>query len=139
MDLIKIKISAHKMTLLYSSPPLSTGLPRWLSSKESTCAAGDMGLIPGLGRPLKKEMATHSSVLAWKILWTEEPGDLQSTRSRVRHDWATARTPYPRWKYISKHPVDAWNHRYTLLYTKFFPTQGCMHAKSLLLCTTLRP
>jgi len=28
--------------------------------------------------PLKKEMATHSSILAWKILWTEKPGELQS-------------------------------------------------------------
>ena len=37
--------------------------------------------------PLEKEMATHSSTLAWKIPWTEEPGKLQSRRSqRVRHD-----------------------------------------------------
>ena len=37
--------------------------------------------------PLVKEMATHSSTLAWKILWTEEPGGLQSTGSpRVGHD-----------------------------------------------------
>ena len=37
--------------------------------------------------PLEKEMATHCSTLAWKILWTEEPGGLQSTGSqRVRHD-----------------------------------------------------
>ena len=37
--------------------------------------------------PLKKEMATHSSILAWKIPWTEEPGGLQSVESqRVRHD-----------------------------------------------------
>ena len=37
--------------------------------------------------PLEKEMATHSSILAWKIPWTEEPGELQSTESqRVRHD-----------------------------------------------------
>ena len=36
--------------------------------------------------PLKKEMATHSSILDWKILWTDEPGGLQSTGSqRVRH------------------------------------------------------
>ena len=38
---------------------------------------------------LEKEMATHSSILAWKIPWTEEPGGLQSKGSqRVRHDWA---------------------------------------------------
>ena len=37
--------------------------------------------------PLEKEMATHSSFPAWKILWTEEPGGLQSMGSqRVRHD-----------------------------------------------------
>ena len=49
---------------------------------------GDVSLIPGSGRiPLEKEMATHSSILAWKIPWTEEPGGLQSRRSpRVGHD-----------------------------------------------------
>ena len=37
--------------------------------------------------PLEKEMASHSSILAWKISWTEEPGGLQSMGSqRVRHD-----------------------------------------------------
>ena len=40
--------------------------------------------------PLEKEMAAHSSILAWKISWTEEPGGLQSVGSqRVGHDWAT--------------------------------------------------
>ena len=39
----------------------------------------------------EKAMATHSSTLAWKIPWTEEPGGLQSMRwRRVRHDWATS-------------------------------------------------
>ena len=41
--------------------------------KASAYNAGDLGSIPGLGRPLEKEMATHSSILAWKIPWTEEP------------------------------------------------------------------
>ena len=37
--------------------------------------------------PLEEEMATHSSFLAWRILWTEKPGELQSTGSqKVRHD-----------------------------------------------------
>ena len=41
--------------------------------------------------PLEKEMATHSSILAWKIPWTEEPGGLQSMGlQRVRHDWSTS-------------------------------------------------
>ena len=40
---------------------------------------------------LEKEMATHSSTLAWKIPWTEEPGRLQSTGlQRVGHNWATS-------------------------------------------------
>ena len=41
--------------------------------------------------PLEKEMAIHSSTLAWKIPWTEEPDRLQSTGSqRVGHDWPTS-------------------------------------------------
>ena len=41
--------------------------------------------------PLEKEMETHSSTLAWKILWTKEPGRLQSMGSqRGRHDWASS-------------------------------------------------
>ena len=44
--------------------------------------------------PLEKGMATHSSILAWRIPWTEEPGGLQSMGSqRVRHDWATNTYP----------------------------------------------
>ena len=41
----------------------------------------------GWEEPLEKEMATHSSILAWRIPWTEEPGDLQSSGSqRVGHN-----------------------------------------------------
>ena len=45
--------------------------------------------VPSLGRkdPLEKEIATHSSILAWRIPWTEEPGGPQSMGSqRARHD-----------------------------------------------------
>ena len=53
--------------------------------KESACNAGDASLIPGLEDPLEKEMETCSSILAWRIVWTEEPGVLQSMGSqRVR-------------------------------------------------------
>ena len=48
--------------------------------------------VPSLGweDPLEKEIATHSSILGWKISWTEEPGGLQSMGlQRVGHDWAT--------------------------------------------------
>ena len=44
-------------------------------------------LFPGWEDALEKEMATHPSIFAWKILWIEEPGELQSTGlQRVRHD-----------------------------------------------------
>ena len=49
----------------------------------SACKAGDLGQED----PLEKEMATHSSTLAWKIPWTEKPGRLQSMGlQRVGHD-----------------------------------------------------
>ena len=53
-----------------------------LCGKEFTFNAGDLGLIPGLGRSLDNEMATHFSILAWKIPWTEGPGGLQSMGSQ---------------------------------------------------------
>ena len=52
--------------------------------------------VRSLGRedPLEKEMVTQSSILAWRIPWTEKPGRLQSTGSqRVGHDWATSPSP----------------------------------------------
>ena len=56
------------------------GFPGVSDGKESACNAGDPVLIPVSGRedPLEKGMATHSSSLAWRIPWTEEPGRLQS-------------------------------------------------------------
>ena len=49
----------------------------------------DTGLIPGSGRSLEEGMATYSSILAWRIPWTDEPGGLQSIGSqRVRHERA---------------------------------------------------
>ena len=46
--------------------------------KESACSVGDLGFISGSGRSLGKGMAIHTSILAWRIPWTEEPGALQS-------------------------------------------------------------
>ena len=44
--------------------------------------------------PLEEEMATHSSILTWKIPWTEEPGGLQSVElQKVGHNWVTEHTP----------------------------------------------
>ena len=60
------------------------GLPRWLSGKESACTR-KRSLVGE--DALEKEMATHSSILAWEIPWVEEPGRLQSMGSqRVGHD-----------------------------------------------------
>ena len=50
--------------------------------KESACSAGDLGLIQDWEDSLEKEMATHFSILAWEIPWTEEPGRLQSMGSQ---------------------------------------------------------
>ena len=55
--------------------------------KDSAPKAGHQGSIPELEYPLEKRMATHSSILARRIPWTEEPGGLQSTGLQgVRHD-----------------------------------------------------
>ena len=54
--------------------------------KNRPANAGDAGSIPGLGRSPGEGMTTHSSILAWEIPWTEEPGRLQSVGSqRVGH------------------------------------------------------
>ena len=61
--------------------------------------------------PLEKEMATHSSILAWKILWTEEPGGLQSMGSqRVGHDWvANTKRRGQLWSVIWYRPSLYWS------------------------------
>ena len=68
--------------------------------------------VRSLGRedPLEKEMATHSSTLAWKIPRTEKPGRLQSMGSqRVGHDWATFLSfPSPQWDQSFSIPLNKW-------------------------------
>ena len=75
--------------------PILGGFPGGPDSKVSACNVGDPGSIPGLGRSPGEgnglHWSTHSSTLAWKIPWTEEPSRLQSMGSqRVRNDWATS-------------------------------------------------
>ena len=68
---------ASQVVLVVKIPPANAGDIR------------DADLILGLGRTLEKEMAPHSSILAWRIPWTGEPGRLQSIVShRVSHDWS---------------------------------------------------
>ena len=58
--------------------------------KNPPANAGDAGLIPGSGRSPGGGNGNHSSILAWEIPWTEEPGGLQSVGSQgVEHDLAT--------------------------------------------------
>ena len=62
-------------------PPKQSRLPQWLSGKEPACSEEDTGntsLIPRLGRSPEEGMTTHSSILAWRIPWTEKTGRLQS-------------------------------------------------------------
>ena len=54
------------------------GFPGGSDGKESVCNAGDRGSILGFGRSLEKGVATHSSILAWRIPWAEELGELKS-------------------------------------------------------------
>jgi len=54
--------------------------------KNLPASVGDVGFDPWVGKiPLEKEMATHSSTLAWEIPWTEEPGGLQFMR--LQKNW----------------------------------------------------
>ena len=63
--------------------------PGGASGKESACQCRRMQET-GQEDPLEEKMATHSSTLAWRTPWMEEPGGLQSMGpQRVRHDWAT--------------------------------------------------
>ena len=67
--------------------PYNKGFLDGSDGKESACNVGDPSLIPGWEDLLEKGMATHSSILAWKIPWTEETGMLKSMGSqRVGHD-----------------------------------------------------
>ena len=62
----------------YGEPSYSMGFSDNSVGKESPCRAGDLDWEDSL----EKEMATHSSILAWKISWTEEPGGPQSIGSQ---------------------------------------------------------
>ena len=77
-----------------------TGFPGGSMVRNPPANIGDASSIPGMGRSLEKEMATHSSTLVWEISWTEEPGRLLSMGlQRVGHDLVTAasRMAYFHW------------------------------------------
>ena len=68
--------------LVYPYIPNDWGLPG--SSKNLPANAGYEGSIPGQEDPLKNETATHTSILAWIIPWTEEPGYSPWSRSQTQ-------------------------------------------------------
>ena len=97
-DMLSIKLNKHSDNM----QPWRIPFPIWNKSivPKASLVAQRLKCLPSmwetwvqsLGRedPLEKETATHSSILAWRIPWTEEPGRLQPMGSqRVRHDWAT--------------------------------------------------
>ena len=83
------------------------GFPDGSSGKETACQSRRQrrqDFDPWVGRPPEEEIAAHSSILAWRIPWTEEAGGLQSMGSqRVGHDWSDlACTHVP--SLLSAHP-----------------------------------
>ena len=89
-----LSISTWRQHLYFSTD--DTDLPGGSVGKESTCSArdtGDMGLIPELERSPGEGNGNPSSILAWRIPWTEEPGGLHCIGSqKVKHDLATEHT-----------------------------------------------
>ena len=82
------------MCLIWSSLILLTSLVAQMVKRLSTMQETRVRSL-GWEDPLEKEMAIHSSIIAWKIPWTEELGRLQSMGSqRVGHDWATSLSIY---------------------------------------------
>ena len=93
----ELKITTHtisclvfKTNILFLKLYCELGLPDGSDSEEFACnATMQETWVQSLGQedPQENEMATHSSILGWRIPWTEEPGGLQSMGSqRVRHD-----------------------------------------------------
>ena len=80
-NLLFVSLVIH--LLLQRSQLRTQGFPDSSAVENPPTNAGDAGLILGLEDSLEEEMATHSSILAWRIPWTKEPGGLQSPR--VRH------------------------------------------------------
>ena len=91
------QLSAYTHTHLIT-PPKDFGLPWWLRWVKNVPAMEETQVWSlGLEDPLEKGMVTHSSILAWRIPWTEEPGRIQSMGlQRVGHDWATNTFTFPK-------------------------------------------
>ena len=106
VDLGSGGLGSHPCYSFFDQIAMMKGLPRWLSGKELACQCrrrGKHGFKPCWEDPLEKEMASHSSILSWRIPWMEEPEGLPSTGSQgVRHDWTHSydEVIYPFWALV---------------------------------------
>ena len=91
INYICIKIKKKKRTISSGHSDIQLGASLVAQMKHLPAMRETQVWSLGWEDPLEKEMATHSTILAWKIPWTEESGRLQSMRSqRVGHNWATS-------------------------------------------------
>ena len=85
------KFRASKMALVVKNLPANAG------------GATDSGSVPGWEDALQTGMATHSSILAWEVPWTQEPGGLGSTGSqRVEHNWSSLARTHQKFMWLWK-------------------------------------
>ena len=99
---------------------LDLGLLRWRSCKELTCHCRKFKRhkFNPWKDPLKEEMETHSSILAWRIPWTEDPGGLWSIESELDTTEATSCMPVPRLNPSGK--IQLFDYSQTLAYLVYF-------------------
>ena len=91
--------------------------------------AGELGSILGSGRSPEEEMATHSSIVAWEIPWTEEPGGLQSDGGKsAGHDLVTKQQQFPRKAWGQGKFTVPSNHTFPL-FLLALPPMGSRHEK----------
>ena len=88
---------------------ISLGFPGVSVVKKPSANARDMGSILGQEHSLEKEMATHFSILAWEMPWTEEPGGLQSMGSPKSQTWLSD------WTTTYRFFIFCWNHSSSLM------------------------
>ena len=109
---------------------LLLGFPSGSGSKESTCNAGDWVWSLCHEDPLGKWMATHPSILACIIWWTEEPGELQSIGSqRVGYGWATKHAPNPWLQSRNSPTAPKWCSVQLLSHANSLPSHGWQHTR----------
>ena len=99
--MIQNKVFVTQGTIMVDLPlNFYLGFPGGSDGKESASVLETWVLSLGWGDPLGKEMETHSSILAWKITWTEATGRLQSMGSqRARHDCWTSLSCFLQFRY----------------------------------------